>query len=339
MGLWKELRTRAEYFILSQPALRKLTSTALHSSILVNNPAYRYAYKKQMNHVVKLYLETPERIWIESTNACNSHCVYCPHKNMRRKKGFMEMQLYRKIIDECIELGIKRIVTVGIGEPLLDKLVVDKVAYAKIKGINEVAITTNGKLLSPELSRELIRAKLDRLNVSIDAATNQTYTKMRPPGKLEVVEENVRNLLKVRNQMGSTKPKVKVKFEKAPENASEVEIFKRKWKDLADRIYIGFVHNWAGVISMNSFEWHGTARREPCPPIFTQMAVQWDGKVCLCPIDYESEVVLGNIEEASIKAVWHSRELQRIRQAQFDNKFNEIPLCDRCSLRDTWWLY
>ena len=139
--------------------------------------------------------------------------------------------------------------------------------------------------------------------------------------------------------MGLTKPKVKVKFEKGPENASEVEIFKRKWRGLADLMYIGFVHNWAGRVNRNSPEWHGTARREPCPPIFVQMAIHWDGRVCLCPIDYEGETIVGVIKESSIREVWHSQELQRIKQAQLDNKFDEIPLCNRCSLRDTWWLY
>ncbi len=339
MGVWRALRARIEYYILSHSALRKLAAAALRSPILVKNPIYKYAYRKQMNGVIKRYWEAPERIWLEGTNACISRCINCPHKTMKRKVGFMEMQLYKKIVDECVELGIKRIVTVGMGEPLLDKLVVDKVAYAKAKGLKDVAITTNGILLTPELGKELIRAKLDRLNVSIDAATSQTYDKMRLPGKLEVVEENIINLLKIRNQMGLTKPKVKVKFEKAPENASEVEIFRRKWRGLADLMYIGFVHNWAGAVNRSYPEWHGTARREPCPPIFTHMAVHWDGRVSLCPIDYEGVMIVGDIKESSIREVWHSQELQRIKQAQLDNKFDEIPLCSRCSLRDTWWLY
>lgn len=337
--MWKELGTRAEYYMLSQPVLRKLVATGLHSSMLVNNPAYKYAYKKRMSHIIKLHLEAPGVIWIENTNACNLRCIICPNKDMTRKVGFMEMEVYKKIVDECIQLRIKQIDFVGFGEPLLDKLVIDKVAYAKMRGINTVTMTTNGTLLAPELGGELVRAQLDELGVSIDAATSETYDKMRPPGKLEVVEENVRNLLKVRNQMGLTKPKVKVKFNKAPENASEVEIFKRKWHGLADRIYISFVLNWAGAVGRGPFEWHGTARREPCPMIFTYMTIQWDGKVCLCCLDYEGEVILGDIKEASIRQVWHNKELQRIRQAHLDNRFGEIPLCDRCSWRSTWWLY
>ena len=43
----------------------------------------------------------PLRVLIETTNFCNAHCSMCPHDDMTRSKGFMEMQLFKKIVDEC----------------------------------------------------------------------------------------------------------------------------------------------------------------------------------------------------------------------------------------------
>ena len=45
-------------------------------------------------------IEFPRKIQIEPTNICNARCVMCPLKDMKRKTGYMDFELYRKIIDE-----------------------------------------------------------------------------------------------------------------------------------------------------------------------------------------------------------------------------------------------
>src|SRR5688500_19921103 len=80
----------------------------------------------------------PEIVQIESTNICNAKCVFCPRDEMHRAQGVMNFDLFRKIVDECVELGITHVRVHNYGEPFVDRRLVEKVRYAKEKGIKEV---------------------------------------------------------------------------------------------------------------------------------------------------------------------------------------------------------
>lgn len=333
------LKTKAKYYVLSTPILRRAAIGILNTPFIVDNPIYKYVYRKQINRVVKAHLEKPQVVNLEVTNTCNLRCVNCPNKDMQRKRGFMEMETYEKVIDECVKLGISNIYLSGVGEPTLHRLLVEQVAYAKTRGVKVLTLYTNATLLTPQLSEELIRAGLDRLNVSIDAATSKTYSKIRLPGNLEVVEENLRSLIDLKAKIRSQTPQVVVKFMRESGNAAKVGLFKRKWKGLANEVFISFPHNWGGAITIKKPEWRGSVKRDPCSMIFRLMSVCWDGKVSLCCLDSEAEVLLGDVRETSIKEIWHSPNLQDVRQAHLDADFGRIPLCAKCSIGDVWWLY
>ena len=73
----------------------------------------------------------PEIVQIESTNICNAKCVFCPRDEMHRRQGVMAMDLFRKIVDECAQLGITHIRVHNYGEPFMDRRLTEKVRYAK----------------------------------------------------------------------------------------------------------------------------------------------------------------------------------------------------------------
>ena len=77
----------------------------------------------------------PEIVQIESTNICNAKCVFCPRDDMHRRQGIMTVELFRKIVDECVELGITHVRMHNYGEAFIDKKLVEKVRYAKQQGI------------------------------------------------------------------------------------------------------------------------------------------------------------------------------------------------------------
>src|SRR5688500_5555806 len=58
----------------------------------------------------------PEIVQIESTNICNAKCVFCPRDDMHRKQGIMTLDLFRKVVDGCVELGITHVRMHNYGE-------------------------------------------------------------------------------------------------------------------------------------------------------------------------------------------------------------------------------
>ena len=63
----------------------------------------------------------PEIVQIESTNICNAKCVFCPRDEMQRRQGIMTVELFRKIVDECADLGITHVRMHNYGEAFMDR--------------------------------------------------------------------------------------------------------------------------------------------------------------------------------------------------------------------------
>src|SRR6476620_8262907 len=121
----------------------------------------------------------PEIVQIESTNICNAKCVFCPRDEMHRRQGVMDFDLFRKVVDECAALGITHVRVHNYGEPFLDRELVEKVRYAKHKGIAEVGMISNGSLITEDIARGMIDAGLDAINISVDAAGKEVFEETR----------------------------------------------------------------------------------------------------------------------------------------------------------------
>nr|MDP9323745.1 radical SAM protein [Acidobacteriota bacterium] len=121
----------------------------------------------------------PEIVQIESTNICNAKCVFCPRDDMHRRQGIMSVDLFRKIVDECVELGITHVRMHNYGEAFIDKKLVEKVRYAKQQGIKEVGMISNGSLITDQIARGMIDAGLDAINISVDASGKEVFESTR----------------------------------------------------------------------------------------------------------------------------------------------------------------
>src|SRR4029078_4337975 len=121
----------------------------------------------------------PEIVQIESTNICNAKCVFCPRDDMHRDQGIMDMALFQKIADECAALNITHMRMHNYGEAFADRLLVDKVRYAKSIGIREVGLISNGSLITERAARGMVDAGLDAINISMDAAGKEVFESTR----------------------------------------------------------------------------------------------------------------------------------------------------------------
>jgi cyclic pyranopterin phosphate synthase len=114
------------------------------------------------------------------TDRCNIRCFYCmPDENVRflpRREilTFEEMERFVRVV---ANLGINKLRLTG-GEPLVRSGLPDLVArLAAIEGIRDIALTTNGILLE-EHAQALRDAGLTRINISLDALTEETFKKI-----------------------------------------------------------------------------------------------------------------------------------------------------------------
>jgi len=286
----------------------------------------------------KISFEFPLRLNIEPTNYCNLSCSMCP-RELNRSFGYMDVNLFQKIIDESILYGKRLIITINKdGEPLLHPELSQMIKYAKDKkAAHKINFYTNGILLTEEMSFGLIKSGLDTIHISIDAFTKETYRKIKNSQKLEVVEENVKRLVALKKKLQSKTPLVVVKIIKAPDTQNEIKPFIHKWKGIADFIEIGEYHNWDGTLNdSNQFspnKLFNGIKRYPCTFLWYNPVILWDGRVTTCCVDYQGKGIIGDLKENTLAEIWQGNILQKLRRAHLEGRYDAVPLCNKC---DFW---
>jgi radical SAM protein with 4Fe4S-binding SPASM domain len=265
----------------------------------------------------------PDIVQIESTNLCNAKCVFCPRDEMHRRQGVMAMDLYRKVVDECATLGISHVRMHNYGEPFLDRELVEKVRYAKARGIAEVGMISNGSLISEEIARGMIEAGLDAINISVDAAGKDVFERTRIHLDYDTVVGNIRTLVRLRRELGHKHPKLILSFVRQNNSADE-QAFIAEWSQVADKIHITDLHNWAGTLHNRSDV------RFPCYRLWLTFTVLWDGRVSLCCADFDGRHILGDLRTSSIAEIWNSPAYRAVRRQQLEHGGPEI--CRTCDL-------
>ena len=107
---------------------------------------------------------------------------------MKDEVGFMEMETYEAIFNQFTPMAIK---LNWRGESLLHPNIIRMIKYAKLKGVLDVALNTNGLLLDKEMVKHLLQAGLDRLIISVDGATPNSYENIRQGGNFEKLIKNI----------------------------------------------------------------------------------------------------------------------------------------------------
>ena len=102
----------------------------------------------------KYHLPLPAVLMIENTNHCNAECVMCPRDTLSRKRGYMDFELFEKIIREVSSVKRKPVTHLhGFGEPLLDKRLAERIQLAKTSG-NRITNPAVCALSAPRTTRE-----------------------------------------------------------------------------------------------------------------------------------------------------------------------------------------
>jgi MoaA/NifB/PqqE/SkfB family radical SAM enzyme len=149
---------------------------------------------------------SPFSLAIEPTTACNLRCPECPSglRSFTRPTGHLQKDLFRSVIDE-VHRDLLYLTFYFQGEPYLHPDFLDMVRYASSKKIY-TATSTNAHYLGDENARKTVESGLDRLIISIDGTTQDTYEQYRIGGQLEKVLEGARNMVKWKKELRSSTP-------------------------------------------------------------------------------------------------------------------------------------
>ena len=300
-------------------------------------------YRKKWDQVNLFELETefPLFLQVETNQICNLTCPACPigapdahEKYISQDK--MPWSMYEKIILEGEKYGCPSLEPQGTNEPFLDNSLENYIKFASEHGFIDIMLNTNGTLLGEERSKKFLKSGITRIRFSLDAATKETYEKVRTGAKFDTTMKNIERFLEIKKQGNYELPVVGVNFCKTSYNEHEEEAFIEQWMDKVDFVVIQEFqppdtdHDYSHFLSTTSEYRDNVMKEFKCQQPWQRVQVRSNGEICPCCAFFSTELSLGNIKEKSIYEIWNGEEMNNLRKLHKDGRYAENPWCKKC---------
>ena len=302
-------------------------------------------YREKWDAINRFELETdfPLFLQLETNQICNLRCPSCPigQPGTNAKKyissGKMDWNLYQKIILEGEKYDCPSMEPQGTNEPFLDQNLENSIRFAADHGFIDIMLNTNGTLLTEERARKVLKSGITRLRFSLDAATKETFEKVRLGAKYDSTMKNIERFLEIKKQEKFDLPVVGVNFCKTKFNEHEEEAFIEKWNDKVDIIVIQDFQppdldtNYSEFLSSKSvFREKIQESGYNCQQPWQRVLVRSNGEVCPCCAFFSEELSLGNLKDHSLHELWNSKEMHDLRVMHKRGNYEENPWCKKC---------
>ncbi|MFQ5786443.1 MAG: radical SAM/SPASM domain-containing protein [Thermodesulfobacteriota bacterium] len=272
-------------------------------------------------------------IRIEVTTKCNYNCIICPREQLTRTIETMDFELFKKIFDK-INLETSQYNTLtfpGLGEPLLDKTLDNKIIYAKEHGYT-VLILTNGSLLTVDRFKRLEDIGLDSIRVSIYGDTPESYDAVHGTKNTDLFRKIKDNLTKISKIKDHTKLLITYNVVDGYNN-SALKSWIEYWNDKVDLLEVWTPHNWVDGKSYRTVQ---QKKLKTCGrPWKTPLQIQVDGTVNMCCFDFDGKLLLGDLKTQTLKEIFESSMFQKIMKHHTSGDYKGSGLiCENCDQRN-----
>ena len=328
--------------------LSKLNARKVYNAGLVLASFY---YSKFTGKAKQLGI--PFNVSIEPTTNCNLGCPECPSglKNFTRPTGNIDLALYHKTIDE-LSSQLIYLYFYFQGEPYLHPRFLELVHYAATKNIYTVT-STNAHFLTTRKAKETVESGLDRILISIDGTTQETYEQYRIGGNLQKVLEGARNLVLAKRELKSRTPHIVFQFLVVRPNEHQINEVKK----LADEIGVDEVkfktaqlydfENGNKLMPIDSK--YSRYKKQPngqyiiknelhnhCWKLWHSTVITWDGKIVPCCFDKDAQHTMGNLNQQTFSEIWQGDAFNSFRTRILKGR-KELDICTNCSEGTKVW--
>ncbi len=296
----------------------------------------------------------PMTISLEPTTACNLRCPECPSglRAFTRPTGNLKEDFFRKTIDE-LHKDLIYLIFYFQGEPYINPKFLDMVRHAHEKGIYTIT-STNAHFLNDDNARKTIESKLDRLIISIDGTTQETYESYRKEGKLANVLQGARNVVKWRKELKSKTPHLIFQFLVVRQNEHQIEEVYRLAKEIGidevqlktAQVYdyengndlIPTLDRYSRYAQQQDGKW--VVKNElinHCWRLWHACVITWDGLVVPCCFDKDALHRLGDLKKRTFREIWQGEAYHHFRQKLLQGR-DQIDICTNCTEGCKVWL-
>lgn len=289
----------------------------------------------------------PISITFEPTTSCNLRCPECPSgkREFSRPTGMLQKDFFKSAIDDLYK-EVSYLIFYFQGEPYLNTQFLEMVKYASEKKIY-TATSTNAHYLNDANARKTVESGLDRLIISIDGTTQETYEQYRVGGSLSKVIEGAENILKWKRELKSSTPHVIFQFLVVKPNEhqlQEMQVLSQKIGVQELRFKTAQVYDYEqGNPLIPSISKYARYRQKSdgtyaiknkmlnhCWRLWHSTVITWDGLVVPCCFDKDAQHQLGDLKNASFRQLWQGTNYSNFRSSLLRSR-NEIDICKNCT--------
>ncbi len=289
----------------------------------------------------------PVKYFIDPINVCNLRCPLCPTGLgvQARPPGRMAPADLRRVIDEVAPYAY-RVELYNWGEPLLHPDIFEMIEYASRQRIS-VSLSSNLNHLDMGMAQRLVESGLAQLVVSIDGATQASYSTYRRRGQLDRVLGNLQLLLDTRRKLKSRKPFIIWRMLIGKHNESEIETVRA----MAHRMGVDAFATGVLFVDTHNREqveqWlpsdpkhtpydirHGHLENTwNCHDLWDSMVINWDGGVAPCCWLHDPQFDFGNVTQHKVRELWNQPSYVSARRIVGHGKKgpdDTATICHRC---------
>lgn len=277
--------------------------------------------KDEITKVNKYVIDPPfpKEIFIDLTSFCNHRCVFCSNYKLKNKKE-MDPVMVKRVLEEAYDNGVRDIGVYATGESFLVKNLAEYVKLAKSIGYEYIFITTNGALATPEKVKEVLDAGLDSIKFSISAGTTQTYKEIQGRDDFDKVIENLKWVSNYRKETGKNY-RIYVTMVYTEKTKNEKDVLRDIVKPYIDEWDPHLLTNQCGNMYENNelgdIEKHnvrGRVKADICFQPFKGFTVTPEGYVSACVLDYQKDLIVGDLNKNSMKEIWSGSVYKNFRE-------------------------
>ena len=289
---------------------------------------FRYKFYDYPNQ--KIVSDFPIYLLIEPVSSCNLRCTMCFQidESFTKSKEFMgiiDLDLFKKIIDEAHNNGTKAITLASRGEPTLHPHLDKMLEYCKNKFL-EFKLNTNAIKLSEKLCHSILQSNVTDVVFSVDSYQKKSYESIRVGGNFEILLKNIKKFHEIRdNFYPHSNCATRISGVKVDQKMDSDE-FKKFWQEIVDHVaMVDLQYRWDTYHNPTS-----VASDDPCRYLWERMYIWYDGTVNPCDTDYKSELSTGSIINNSISEIWTGEKYSSLRNSHLDGERSKCYPCDRC---------
>jgi len=291
-------------------------------------------------------LGIPYSLVVEPASVCNLNCLTCPAGQNRKmcSPAVLRMEDYKKTIDLIGEY-LTFIQMWSWGEPCLHPQLAEMIAYARSRGIVVITSTNAHFLNDEEQVTKLVNSGLNELILAVDGTTQEVYEKFRPGGDLQVILTGIRNLVRIKQEQGTTTPRLHMRMVINPFNEEQKDDFLELARELGVDVVsykkvdigMGGLSGDESMLPKNKdyiiFSHYGDYPYK-CVAFWGFPALSSAGNIGLCSLDAERRTDLEHITTIDdFKQAWNSSKARKFRRA-IKKDPDAFAFCRECICRE-----